>query len=220
MPRITELTIQKRGQRVDVYLDGLFSFVTSQEFVAVRRLQVGSELSLDELQQLREEELDQSVTDAVWQLLSYRARSREELRTRLRRKQYPAASIERVLTRISELGYLNDVEFAGSWVQMRQASSAPRGRAALVHELRGKGVDGETVEAALVDLDEREAAFRAAAKRVRTLTRTEPREFRRRLGQFLQRRGFSFDVISEVLQHYADAWDEEIPANTAQYEIE
>jgi len=49
-------------------------------------------------------------------------------------------------------------------------------------------------------LDDEEAAYRAAAKRLHALTGLSREVFWRRLGGFLTRRGFSYDVVRPTLE--------------------
>jgi regulatory protein len=76
----------------------------------------------------------------------------------------------------------------------------------LRQELRSKGLDSETIESAVEGLDETASAYEAArpkALRLATMAQTDPREFRRKLGDFLLRRGFGYEVTREVVTRLA-----------------
>ncbi|MGH8629531.1 MAG: regulatory protein RecX, partial [Burkholderiales bacterium] len=74
-------------------------------------------------------------------------------------------------------------------------------------ELRQKGIDAETIGEALQQTahDEAEAAFQAALPRARRLARLEARAFREKLGAYLARRGFNYEVALEAVNR---AWEE------------
>jgi regulatory protein len=83
-------------------------------------------------------------------------------------------------------------------------------RRVLRHELRKKGIDDITIESALEQIDdddEREAALRLAAKKIRSLSRYDEATQRRRLASMLMRRGYSSDVVAAVIAQVADDSD-------------
>ena len=86
--------------------------------------------------------------DAAARFLETRPRSVAETRRRLTDAGYPPPLIEEVVTRLVELGYLDDAAFARAWVESRDRAH-PRGEAALRRELALKGIDREVAEAAL-----------------------------------------------------------------------
>ena len=89
---------------------------------------------------LRERSYPFAVDKAV-ALLAMRPRTEKELRDALYRSAYPAETIERVLARMDEAGYVNDADFASQWVQSR--TNKGMGAQRIRMELRRKGVDSE-----------------------------------------------------------------------------
>ena len=74
---------------------------------------------------------------------------------------------------------------------------------ALRNELRLKGVEREIVEEVVDGEHDEELALRAGRKKALLLLQTPEMDyakFRNRLGGFLQRRGFSYDVVSRVVR--------------------
>ena len=57
-------------------------------------------------------------------LLTVRARSRAELAGRLAKRGYPDEVTETVLTRLAEVGLIDDEDFAEQWVQSRRKGQA------------------------------------------------------------------------------------------------
>jgi len=105
--------------------------------------------------------------------------------------------------KLRDLDLIGDLDFANWWVEQR-TTHRPRGRRLLWQELRAKGVPQEIVEQVLEEkadqLDEVSLALKAAQKKLRTYSKLEPREFEKRLGQYLARRGFGWEVIREVVE--------------------
>lgn len=145
----------------------------------------------------------QKAVEVALRLLSVRARSRQELKERLRRKGFPQGEVEQALDVLAKRGYLDDGKFASSWARGRLASK-PVGRARLRHELRVKGVAEELIMKALEEAYEEADEFMLAARAVeRKLPGLQglPREVkRRRLFGFLKRRGFPPQVIVKAVE--------------------
>lgn len=133
--------------------------------------------------------------------LTGQARTRAELAKALASKRIPEEIASEVLDHYSELGLVNDQEFAHAWVESRQLRRTLSKRG-LRQELSRKGVDAETVTEAVDEVDEEAelaAARQLAARKLRGLARYEPHVQHRRLAGALARRGFPSSVVMQVL---------------------
>jgi regulatory protein len=198
--RITALKYQVRDrERVSVYLDGHFAFGVP-ELVAAG-LKVGQVLSDDQVKELTERGDTEQAYNSALSYLSYRPRSRAELVTYLRRHGAGDDQVEAVVQRLEQAGLSGDEAFASFWVENRERFR-PRGPAALRHELRAKGVESEAIAAALETLDIADGAYRAADRKARQLRGVDRVTFFRKLGEFLARRGFTYEVAKETAERY------------------
>ena len=75
----------------------------------------------------------------------------------------------------------------------------------MVTELRRKGLDDETVRSAVSGVNEEALAYEAARKRIGRLKSLEWPEFRKKLSEFLARRGFPYAVIASIVSRI---WNE------------
>ncbi len=206
---ITALEAQKRhSDRVNVYLDGAYAF--GLPAILAAHLHVGQQLTEDAIEALRQADAIERATDRAVRLLARRPHSEAELRRYLARKNTPDAVIEAALAKLQRLGYVDDRAFAAYWVENRERFR-PRGIRALRYELRQKGIAADVIEETLQDFDPQASARRAAqtyARRLHNLTR---REARNKLAGFLQRRGFAYAVVREVVQDVLDELEAEQP---------
>jgi regulatory protein len=199
--RITAIEQQKRNpERVNVFLDGAFAFGLPLNAVVDFQLKSGRQLTPIEIEELKELDDTAKATDSAIRLLTSRPRSVREIRDRLRRKEYGDETIDRVIERLREWRYIDDEAFARYWVENRE-SNRPRGRRLLQQELRMKGVERETVSNAIdeAEIDERAGALEIARVKMRSYRGEEETVARRRLGAFLARRGYGYDVVKPVL---------------------
>jgi len=203
--QITGLRFQQEtADRVNVYLDGQFAF--GLPALEAARLRVGQYLSDAEIAQLQSADLLQKTYDRAVRFLSYRPRSAAEVRQHLARSVEDEALIAAVLDKLVEQGYLNDAEFARYWVENRE-QFRPKGPRALRQELRQRGLAGEAIETALATVDVTGSAYTVArqrAARLAGLAASEPDVFRRKLSDFLARRGFDYGTIREVVKRLAE----------------
>ena len=112
------------------------------------------------------------------------------------------------LALLEEQGFVNDTHFAEAWSRTRDVLS-PRGSYRLQAELIEKGIPKEIIAKVLSErrdladegeqLTELELAEQAAKGRERLYSNLTPEVRNRRLASFLQRRGFSYDVIRRIL---------------------
>ncbi len=205
MKRITSIERQRRGGRIAVMVDDEPWASVHREAVYALGLRVGQEVT-DELRlRLEAEDAHHRAYESALHLLGYRPRSEHELRERLRRKGLPVAAIDETVERLRRAGLVNDEQFARQWVAERGSGAHARGRSLLAAELRARGVDDSGAAAALADTDDdarvREVARTHAAK----LHAATYEEFYRRLGSFLQRRGFGYGVVGPIVR---DLWRE------------
>jgi regulatory protein len=202
---ITAIAAQAHdSQRVNIFVDGQFAVGVGMATLAREGLFVG--MALDETAWARLEAAAQAeqALRAAMRLLDSRPRATDELRQRLRRKGCPPEAIDQAIERLTELGLLDDASFSRLWVESRQRQR-PRGARALRDELRRKGVERETIEAALAESAADPAEEAALAEQVaraalpRYARSPDRASFQRRLGGLLQRRGFSLAAIRPIL---------------------
>ncbi|MBV9256578.1 MAG: RecX family transcriptional regulator [Ktedonobacteraceae bacterium] len=201
--RITSLQPQATNpERINVFADDQFLLGVNGLIVLQLGLEVGQELSPTLLEQLRSEEALQRAVDRALNYLSFRPRSREEVRRYLRRKETPPELIAQVMERLDHLDLVNDRAFASFWIESREQFS-PRGSRALKNELRMKGVGREVADELIDDEKDEERALRAGQKKAFSLVRQPDIDyatFRTRLGSFLQRRGFGYEVTTRTVR--------------------
>jgi len=150
---------------------------------------------------------EEQARDLCLRLLTVRARTRAELEGQLAKRGYPDDVSNRVLDRLTDVGLVDDADFAEQWVQSRR-TNAGKGKRALAAELRTKGVDNDVITAALAGIDadaERQRAEQLVRDKLRRekLVDDDDAKVVRRLVGMLARRGYSqsmaFDVVKTEL---------------------
>ncbi|HEY5157390.1 MAG TPA: RecX family transcriptional regulator [Anaerolineales bacterium] len=202
--RISAVTLQQKNpQRMNIYLDGGYAFGLSR--IVAAWLEVGQELSEEKVASLLAEDAIEVAYQKALHFLGYRPRSSAEVRQNLTKRGISDDLVEQTVTRLQQAGLVNDQEFASAWVENRNTFQ-PRSRSALRMELHRKGLNDEVIQPVLDEQVEEPALARVAARKyARRLAGLEWPEFRRKLGGFLARRGFSYDTLTPVV---SEIWKE------------
>jgi len=200
MARVTAIRAgRNQGKRVNVFLDGRFVFSLEAEVAVKENLRVGQELPEGQIEALARSDCFHRCLNVAARYLSYRPRSEAELRGRLQQRSFDGDSVETVLKLLREQGLVDDAVFAQFWRDSREHFN-PRSRWLTKRELRQKGVADDIIDRVANTIDDDDSAYRAAAGKLHSLPRTDYQSFRRRLGGYLKRRGFSYGVVNNTVR--------------------
>lgn len=145
-------------------------------------------------------EFSQARTTA-FRLLKIRERSVQELRERLARKNISRPIIERTVEYLLDKRFLNDESFARNWIRYRQAR--PFGPQRIKMELRQKGIAEEIIDQEIhcaFDNDQEEVVLDLARRRALRYASDVPEKRKKKVFDFLARRGFGLDLIKKAVK--------------------
>ena len=210
--KITDISLQARdNNRVNVSVDGVYSFSLDIAQVTDLNLKVGRELSDGELEELQEESQFGKLYMRALEYCLRRPHSVKEVRDYLWRKTQPALRkrqtgmnnpvvyservASRVLRKLQQKAYVDDEAFARWWVENRQLSKGVS-RRKLTAELRSKGVHSDIIAQTLEKTD------RTDEQELRKVIAKKHRRYagdRQKFVQYLVRQGFSYDGVVSTL---------------------
>ena len=199
--QITAIEPHKKGLSA-LYIDGEFAMKLDTEVLLAHRFDVGREIDDEALHDcVLDSQLKRCKDKAMW-LISYRDHSRRELFDKLK-KDYPEDVAEAAVTRMEELGLINDASYARRYtadlINVKHLSE--RG---IRQKLYEKGIDRDLIDEILdeTELDESEQIRAVIEKKyARGL---DDEKIRRRAVNALQRLGFGYGSIKSVLNEYTD----------------
>ncbi len=203
-PTIIEIRAVARGRQRLLSLSDGREFLFSDEACERCHVAEGQAATVELLVALEHSERRVNAHEAALRLLSSRPRSENEMRTRLALRGVDPATIDDEVERLRAAGLLDDEKFAHAWVEDRKRAS-PRGRRMLKYELLGRGIAPESAEAAVQDVDDIETALSLARGRANRAPLGDYQAFYAKVGGFLRRRGFDYDVTARATRQ---AWDE------------
>ena len=193
---VTRLAFHPRRRNVvEIHLDDASIFAIPD--TEASRFCLGQPLAEDEVARLRALEQEALAFERALRFLESRPRSRREVESHLGRAGYTAEIVAAVIERLQRLGYADDESFVQWWLENRTHFS-PRGPQALRFELRQKGVSGALVDEAIASLDDAALALASGRAKAPRWQHLPQAEFQKKMLNFLQRRGFAYEVAREA----------------------
>ncbi|MDO8723012.1 MAG: regulatory protein RecX [Syntrophales bacterium] len=151
---------------------------------------------------MEEDLLLERARESAFRFLAVRARSRQELRVKLKEKGFGSHVVDRALDYLLEQGYLDDASFARQWAR-NLAANRLLGDRRIGMSLREKGIPAELIEEAIAgareEISEREAIGKLIAKKGNCRKVNTLKELRR-LERRLAGRGFSPGLVFDILE--------------------
>ena len=147
-------------------------------------------------------------------LISLKDRTKKEIRLKLQEKFRNKSAILQAIEKLEELGYLNDLNYAISYIEGRTY-----GKNRISYNLFQKGIDKVTVEKAYLILDEEkednvddtklEKLIEKNSKKININNEREEKKLKeeQKFIQYLARQGFSLDKIFKKLKEYKENYE-------------
>jgi regulatory protein len=151
--------------------------------------------------QNKNRDLLQKAKNYAFLLLKFRPRSEKEVYQRLKKKKFDEQVIKETLVFLKDKDFLNDTFFAKAWIESRL--KRPLGLRRIKQELKIKGIDNKIIDNQIKEIKEDYAegniVAKIAQKKFSQLRDIELEKAKRRIFSYLVRRGFSPDVVIDVV---------------------
>lgn len=211
MAIITKITTQKQNDdRYNIFLDGKYAFSVDQDVFIRFNLKKGKELDEFDIIEIQYGDEIKKAYNKALEFLSYRMRSIKEVEEQLRKKEYNDSIIQEVVFKLKENRYVDDLEFAIAFVRTQWQTNG-KGPSVIIRELTAKGIEQDLIEQALTQYDQSaqiEKAIHHAERVLNKNNKLSTVQLKQKLEQHLMRKGFSYEIISIVLEEVQFEQDE------------
>ena len=183
-----------------VYLEEQFAFVLYKGELSRFKIQEGSELSQETVNQIKNEILVKRIKLRAMYLLNQMDRTEEQLRAKLKKDLYTDDLIAVAMAYVKSFGYIGDYNYAKRFVETKSNSKS---KAEIKMLLLQKGVAKEIIEEALeVYYSEttEDAAIRKILEKKRFSAENATDLEKKKMMEYLMRKGFHYDEIRQVIQ--------------------
>lgn len=199
--KITKIELQEGNKkRFNIYIDDIFSFSVHEDILIAYKLFKEKEVDEEELKKILFEEERNKCWQKSLKYLNYKQRTVKELRRYLLNESFSNEDVDYTLNKLIEKEFVNDELYAERFIKQR-IDFNPKGKKLLKFELQQKGVSEAIINQSLENIDielEYSLACNLLEKK-QLLTKGNDKDKQRRIANFLERRGFSYDVIIRIL---------------------
>lgn len=198
--KITKIEGQKNIERVNIYIDREFAFGLTKEIQLKYGLYEGMEIDKRFIEEVLLEEEKLKAKNKALKFLSYRQRSEKEVVDKLKKEGFSQEIIDKTVEFLKGYNLIDDLNFAKNFV-MDKSNINKYGPERIKYELYMKGIPESIINKSLEDYDdEYSVALELARKKINSYKNDNKSAIYRKLGGFLQRRGFSYECILKVLR--------------------
>jgi len=206
MAYITKIVVQRENpERFNIFVNRNgkeeFAFSVDQDILIKYQLRKGTEIDEFGIEQILHDDDVKKAYNLALYFLSYRMRSEKEVINHLRKKVVSEPIIREVLHKLRHHNYVNDKEFANTYV-LTQIKTTVKGPGVILKELYDKGIVAELAAEALKQYTfekQVEAALRLYEKAKKQSKKYSAQQWQQYIVQMLRQKGFSPDIIQEVI---------------------
>ncbi len=191
--------------RNKVYVDEQFAFVLYKSELSRYQLQIGTSIEESFYQMILREVVLKRAKLRALHLLNTMGRTEIQLRQKLEQNYYSKDIIEQVITYVKSFGYINDEEYARSFIDSRKDKKSKK---EIYIQLSQKGINKDLLDKVFEEYydkdDSRDAIRKILEKKKIDPEKASPKDMQKILG-YLVRKGFSYDDIRQVI--YVSEWN-------------
>lgn len=194
--QITGIEFQKKhDDRANLYIDGEFYCGVSVELVIKEQLKKGMEIDVEKLNSMVIEDEKKTAFSKAIKYMSGSLKTEKQIKDYLKRKEYDTSIIDYVIDKLNEYKYLDDEQFAKSFVL---TYSSKYGKLKLIAALKSKGISDRIIDNVFSeDLELKNNIKSVAEKYLKNKDRNAQTYIK--LSRFLYSRGYEFDEINKTI---------------------
>ena len=199
--KITKLSAQvKNLDRVNVFLDGKYSFSLTIDQVLEYKVKKDLEIDEQDVKKFEKLSLDGKLRQRALEWLMIRPHSEKEVMDYFRRKKVDSEQARAWLDEFILRGYQSDKSFARWWIDQRRAKQ--KSQQFIRQELRQKGVDTAIIQSFLLEesVTDKSALMMLIEKKQKQTKYQDSQK----LTTYLVRQGYRYsDVVDALADKFA-----------------
>lgn len=203
MNKITDIEVQKRNQdRVNIYIDGEFTFACDGEFVYKEKLKKGMQIDIEKVKEIVIADEIKKCKSTALRIIERNYKTEKEMYNKLIEKGYDEKTVILSIEFLKEYNYIDDVRYANMYIRDRLRT---QGKNKIKYALIQKGINENILLDVFSEVDtnlEVDIATNLAKKRYDVLKKRESDKYKlsQKLYRFLVGKGYGFDLVSQVVK--------------------
>ena len=212
MATITKISIQQKNKdRFNIFLDEKYAFSVDADVLIKHELKKGMEVDEVFLSEIAYDDEVRKAYNSAIHYLARRMRSEFEVRNHLLEKEYGAAVINEVIHKLYDYKFLNDEDFAISFVRTLM-NTTDKGPVLVKKDLEEKGISPKIIEQVMLLFDydtQLEKAITLGQKYANKNKKDAQMILIQKVEQYLVRKGYPFSIMKEALKELSIEKEEE-----------
>lgn len=197
---ITKIEVQKKNKdRVNIYIDNEFFTGLDLELIYTLKLDKGSMVDDNKLKEIISKDNFSKAKSKALRILNKAEQSEKVLRDKL--SDFDEDTVNEVIEYMKDSRYLDDKGLAKR-IAYSNSNISRFGKNKIKQNLYKKGIDRDSIEEAISDIDEDvefENALYLGQKRYRSIKNEDKNKIYQKLSQHLIYKGFSYDITKKVI---------------------
>ncbi|NLV37480.1 MAG: regulatory protein RecX [Clostridiaceae bacterium] len=197
---ITSIEKNRKNNRLSVYIDERFAFTISEEDYLSLNLYEKKELTVETVSYIKNTLNFREAKAKAVRYLSLKLHTEQEVWKKLHDDGYEQECIEKVISELKAIGYINNKLYAQKYVFDR-SKLKPLSKKMMKRELKVRGISEDIIDEVLDDWKvEDNVVAEGLLKRKFGKYDLDNEKVRKKAYMFLMHRGFSVSTIKEALQ--------------------
>ena len=205
---VTAITQQKKDEtRYNIFIDGTYAFALPMQDILYFKLKEGREVPEETVEYIQNSLIYIKAQDTALHYIGYKMRTVEEIRMKLSEKEFSEEVIEKVIAFLEKYGYAEDREYCRKYIR-EKLRMKPKSGYALKIELRQRGISARIIDEVMAEteMDEAGDAFHWLERKSRGNWPPADEKQKKKLYDFLLRKGYSYDIIGEAFRQMNEAY--------------
>lgn len=206
MATVTKVTQQKRPGRYNIYLDDEFALAVDEKILIDYNLFKGTELTESQIAEVQAAEYEQKAYASGLLYATGQLRSRYQVYSKLREKDFPIDVINHALDRLENAHVIDDGAFAESYFQGVK-HNGKFGKKGAIQKLKEWGVDYDVIEDKATIYDDEAEQVHLDEQIPKLMVKNQRKSKRlaeQSVTQKLLQKGFAMRNIQQAFQNYAE----------------
>ncbi len=201
MQKITGIEPQKRKGRYNIFLDGDFAFGADKETIYTFGLRKNDELTENKINEIKEYDEFNFGKKIAYRFLNYKPRTEKEIKKKLKENKISEKSIEKIITILKDLKYLDDNQFAKLYLEDK-LSNNPKGKRVIAMKLAEKGINKDVINNVIESRYSEEKEIKKAkeilTKYLKKVHAKSEVDKKQKCYRFLLSKGFDYEIVKSA----------------------
>jgi len=205
MLKVIRLNFSKKTNKCYLEFDNGVEIAISLDLVMEYQIKAGLSINIDLYEEIIRKHKIMTAKQAVHNYVAYKPRTKFQIEQKLKEKEFDDELINLAIEFACEFGYVDDEKYAEMFVR-DYLKLKSYGLQRAYFELKKRGVEKSLAKQVISQFEDKneewERAKKLAEKKITTLMSKPAEKRKRALADYLQRRGFNWDIINQIFKEY------------------